>query len=634
MSLPEVGFRAQQFVQKQQEKRNQTAASASYALPRLPQPILDIGNTSINLEDTILPVFGLSLDYSKPIDWHLNIASGRRFPLSFAKDINIRTEEYGSAKHVWEVNRLQFLPLIALRYRQTKDVRFLEQFRHLVTQWTEANPYLMGVNWYSNIEVNIRLIVWFFCWEILEASSLAEEDSEFRAFVNQVWVPTIYQHCQYSFQNPSKFSSANNHLISEYAGLFVAASYWNFAESAQWAAHARRGLEQEIVAQHSPQGVNKEEAAEYIQFITDFFLIPYVVAERSRQPFSQRYLSMLEHILDYIFSLMDQRGNIPYYGDEDDGKVVFFDSDPPDNFCSLLVSGVILFKNSAWKRRTAAIDNKNLILFGETGREVYEDVAADAPPPPSQFYADEGHFILRAASETQETYVHLDAAPLGFLSIAAHGHADALSWVLHVDGCPVVVDVGTYTYHTEPDWRSYFIGTLAHNTVRIDGQDQAQSTGPTMWSNHYQVKVLRSQSSDGHDLVVAKHDGYQRLGITHQRTLSLEQEGPPTAHCGRHYSESPRRARAGDALAPAPFSSRGAFSAGIYTHHRPCPTGNRTARPGPGRVDSSGANQPDPRMVLSFLSAERTHLSTVRQADHPANNAADYRNNDWLVVRS
>lgn len=524
MSLPEVGFRAQQFLQKQQEKRSQVGKPPDYYLPQLPAPLLAIGETSVDPEDTHLPIFGLLLDYSRPIDWHLDIASGSKFPLIFAKDINIRTEEYGSAKHVWEVNRLQFLPLIALRYRQTKESRFLEQFQQLVTQWTEANPYLVGVNWYSNIEVNIRLIVWFFCWEILEASSRAEEDPDFEAFVRQVWVPTIYQHCRYSYQNPSKFSSANNHLISEHAGLFVAASFWKFAESAQWAAHARRGLEQEIVAQHSAQGVNKEEAAEYIQFITDFFLIPYVVAERNQQPFSQHYRQMLGHILDYIFSLMDQRGNVPFYGDEDDGKVVFFDPDPHGNFRSLLVSGIILFENSSWKNRTSGIDNKNLVLFGEAGRQVYESVSANATPPPSRFYASEGHFILRAATKAQETYVHLDAAPLGFLSIAAHGHADALSWVLHVDGHPIITDVGTYTYHTEPAWRSYFIGTLAHNTIRIDGQDQAKSTGPTMWTNHYQVNVLRSETSDTHDLVITKHNGYQRLGMTHQRTLSLDKK--------------------------------------------------------------------------------------------------------------
>ncbi len=520
--MPEVVFRAQQFVQKQQEKRNQIGKPPLGSLSCLPASLLPIGETSIDPEDTILDIFGLSLDYSQPIDWHLDIASGRKFPQSFAKDINIRTEEYGSAKHVWEVNRLQFLPLIALRYRQTKDARFLKQFQELVTRWTEANPYLIGVNWYSNIEVNIRLIVWYFCWEILQASLLAEENPEFEAFVHQVWVPTIYQHCRYSYQNPSKFSSANNHLISEHAGLFVAASFWKFDESAHWVAHARQGLEHEIVAQHSARGVNKEEAAEYIQFITDFFLIPYVVAERNQQPFSRRYRQTLEHILDYIYSLMDQRGNIPFYGDEDDGKVVFFDSDPPDNFRSLLVSGVILFANPAWKSRTADVDNKNLILFGEPGRQVYNRVEAATPPPPSRFYPAEGHFILRDTTDEQEVYVHLDAAPLGFLSIAAHGHADALSWVLHVDGHPMITDVGTYTYHTEPAWRSYFIGTLAHNTIRIDGQDQAKSTGPTMWTNHYRVKVLRSETSDTHDLVVAEHNGYQPLGVTHRRTLSLE----------------------------------------------------------------------------------------------------------------
>ncbi len=522
MSVPEVIFRAQQFVQKQQEKRTQVGRPPSCSLSCLPTPLLPISETSIDLEDTIIDIFGIPFDYGEPIDWHLDIVSGRRFPLTFAKDINIRTEEYGSAKHVWEVNRLQFLPLVALRYRQTKDARFLKQFQELVTQWNEANPYLIGVNWYSNIEVNIRLIVWYFCWEILEASLLAETDPEFITFVHQVWVPTIYQHCHYSYQNPSRFSSANNHLISEHAGLFVAASFWKFTESAQWVAHARQGLEHEILVQHSAQGVNKEEAAEYIQFITDFFLIPYVVAEQIQQPFSQRYRQTLENVLDYIFSLMDQRGNLPFYGDEDDGKVVFFDCDPPDNFRSLLVSGVILFENAAWKNRTTGIDNKNLVLFGEAGRQVYERVSADTTPPPSRFYKSEGHFILRTANDGQEVYVHLDAAPLGFLSIAAHGHADALSWVLHVDGYPIITDVGTYTYHTEPAWRSYFIGTLAHNTIRVDRQDQAKSTGPTMWSNHYRVTVLRNETNDTHDLVVAEHNGYQHLGVTHRRALSLD----------------------------------------------------------------------------------------------------------------
>ena len=521
MSLPEVGFRAQQFIQKKQEKRSQIDLKPSYLLPQLPQSLLPIAETTVDLEGTVLDVFGLSFDYSQPINWHLDIASQREFPRTFAKDINIRTEEYGSAKHVWEVNRLQFLPIIALRYRQTRDAKYLRQFQDLVTQWVDANPYLLGVNWYSNIEVNIRLIVWFFCWEILEATQLEEENATFGAFVNEVWIPTIYLHAKYSYENPSKFSSANNHLISEHAGLFVAASYWKFAESAQWLAHAHKGLEEEIIVQHSPQGVNKEEAAEYIQFITDFFLIPYVVGERSGREFSQRYREQLKRIVDYIFQLMDMKGNVPFYGDEDDGKVVFFDTQAADNFHSLLASGVILFRQATWKRHISEVDNKNLILFGEEGKHIFKSVVADSSPLATQFYPDEGHFIFRTVQEDQEVYVHMDAAELGFLSIAAHGHADALSFVLHVDGHPVITDVGTYTYHTEPEWRSYFIGTLAHNTIRVDGQDQAKSTGPTMWIQHYQPRVLHYETSEAKDTVIAEHNGYKNLGITHRRELLL-----------------------------------------------------------------------------------------------------------------
>ena len=60
--------------------------------------------------------------------------------------------------------------------------------------------------------------------------------------------------------------------------------------------------------------------------------------------------------------------------------------------------------------------------------------------------------------------------PLGFTSIAAHGHADALAMVLSIGGDELFIDPGTYAYHTEQKWRDYFKGTSAHNTVRIDGQ--------------------------------------------------------------------------------------------------------------------------------------------------------------------
>jgi hypothetical protein len=520
MSVPEIGFRATQYWQKRQERKSQQGYFPRNATLRYPtKAILPVGEIDLQAEEQMITVFGQSFYYNRPIDWHLDISSKRRFPKTFAKDINIRTSEYGSAKHVWEVNRLQFLPLLALQYRQEKDPELLNQFQRVVESWIEENPYLVGVNWYSNIEVNIRLIVWFFCWEILDVNSLMDNSENFCRFVESKWLPTIYLHCRYSYQNPSYYSSANNHLISEYAGLFIATSFWNFSESEKWLSHAKAGLEKEIIIQHSAKGVNKEEAAEYIQFITDFFLIPYVVAENTNNHFTETYQNQLKNILEYIYQMMDIQGNIPYYGDEDDGKVILLENGHVDNFKSLLTSGVVLFGEPRWKNKCTMWDNKNAVLFGEEGEKAFKNIQPVAVEQTSRLYSEEGHFYLRKQQGEREIYLHMDAAPLGFLSIAAHGHADALAFDLHVDGCPIITDSGTYTYHTDPKWRSYFIGTIAHNTIRINRTDQAQSTGPTMWINHYHVKVISSETTDTQDKIVAEHNGYLKTGVKHQRTL-------------------------------------------------------------------------------------------------------------------
>ncbi len=525
MSIPEIGYRATQYWQKRKERQSQQGYfPRSKQLLHLPKTVLPVGAVDFRMKQQSIPIFGQDFRYDQPIDWHLDISSQSRFPKAFAKDINIRTSEYGSAKHVWEVNRLQFLTLLGLQYRSTNDEKFLEQFQNIVQSWIDDNPYLVGVNWYSNIEVNIRLIVWFFCWELFDVNSLMQSNSQFKKFVEEQWIPTIYLHCLYSHQNPSYYSSANNHLISEYAGLFVAASYWKFAESEEWLSEAKAGLEKEIIIQHSANGINREEAAEYIQFITDFFLIPLVVARTTDNPFSDAYQGQLRKILDYIFQMMDVRGNIPYYGDEDDGKVVLLEGGHPDNFKSLLTSGVVLFGNNHWKSKSAGWDTKNTVLFGDEGKQTFDSVATSSANQSSSLFPEEGRFFLRKQQDKEEIYVHMDAAPLGFLSIAAHGHADALTFDVHLDGYPIITDAGTYTYHTDAEWRDYFIGTLAHNTIRINQTNQADSTGPTMWINHYRTKVIISEATDLVDTIVAEHDGYQKVGLTHRRSLVFDKE--------------------------------------------------------------------------------------------------------------
>src|SRR5690606_21836815 len=133
-----------------------------------------------------------------------------------------------------------------------------------------------------------------------------------------------------------------------------------------------------------------------------------------------------------------------------------------------------------------------------------------------------GYYVLgRDFGGAEEVQAVFDAGPLGFLSIAAHGHADCLSMTLSVAGRAQLVDPGTYVYHAEPEWRDYFRGTAAHNTVRVDGVDQSRIGGQFLWLEKAEAKVDRFESTAHHDEIVASHDGYERLPdpVRHERRV-------------------------------------------------------------------------------------------------------------------
>jgi hypothetical protein len=86
----------------------------------------------------------------------------------------------------------------------------------------------------------------------------------------------------------------------------------------------------------------------------------------------------------------------------------------------------------------------------------------------------------------------------------------------------IPADPGTYGYHGEPEWRSYFHSTIGHNTVEIDGRDQSAQSGAFMWARQAQTDEL--PVSDQETDWAAEHDGYAMLSppARHRRTVKLD----------------------------------------------------------------------------------------------------------------
>jgi hypothetical protein len=138
-----------------------------------------------------------------------------------------------------------------------------------------------------------------------------------------------------------------------------------------------------------------------------------------------------------------------------------------------------------------------------------------------------GYSLIRSDDPVQTDLI-FDHGPLGMSPSYGHGHADALSVFFRLNGRGLLIDPGTYTYTGEKEWRSYFRGTRAHNTVTVDGQDQAMEAATFMWSHPFRVRLVRRETFPGGKIrVLACHDGYTRLknGVVHWRGVVYRPPG-------------------------------------------------------------------------------------------------------------
>ncbi len=469
-----------------------------------------------------LDVFALrGLDLGSPPRWNRDPKTGIEAPLVFGKSLDYRDPDLvGDIKYLWEPNRHLHLVTLAQAFHLSGEPKYFDALREQLESWFLACPCPYGPNWASALEPAIRLINWAIAWQLAGAPS--GQDLAFR----KRWLRSIHQHMAFVRGWFSRHSSANNHLIGEAAAVYIASVTWpHWPETRAWRAQAKAILEREALAQNGPDGVNREQAVSYQQFVFDFLLLALLAGKANGERFSAAYEARLEAMLDYLASIMDCGGNVPMIGDADDGFVVRLSKDI-HVYKSLLATGAVLFGRGDFKLKAGPLDDKTRWLLGPVADAQYAALDAERTRlPPRQQFGEGGYYVMGCEFETPgEIRVVADAGPLGYQSIAAHGHADALSFTLSAGGRELLVDPGTYAYHTQPRWRAYFRGTSAHNTIRIDGLDQSEPGGNFMWLRKARAGCSLWLSSAQKDCFEGWHDGYLRLPdpVKHRRLIELD----------------------------------------------------------------------------------------------------------------
>lgn len=386
----------------------------------------------------------LPIQVGDPPEWHWDHLArvDRRLKAPGSKCDHRAQPGGADIKLVWEPNRWFQLVRLAQAAWILQHPGAAEKCLAWLSDWVRENPPYQGLNWTSGLETGMRLVQ--FCW--IDALLSASGVDEGRLLpLRQAILPP---HIHYTWRFRSFGSSANNHLLGELAGVILALCRWPALEAISTPLPAAQSLwEGETLLQFAPDGGNKEQALGYHLYSWEFCWQTMAALSQSGRTPSQPVVDRIHRAADFYADLKPP-GDPWDYGDSDNAYVTPFFADEQS-------------AAEEWRRWFVDPESSPAIHWWWSRHRIPE---SDAPVDGWKVFSESGHVLGRFG----DWFVRWDASPLGYLSMAPHGHCDALHLSIWHKGDPVVIDPGTGAYYADKPLREHLAGWSSHNGPRFD----------------------------------------------------------------------------------------------------------------------------------------------------------------------
>jgi len=451
-----------------------------------------------------------NLDLGQEIDWHLDNVHGKQAPRkAWFKIRYLDFEEVGDSKITWELNRHQHLVTLAKAYRLTYQDRFTQEITNQWRHWQHENPYSIGINWVSSLEVAFRCLSWIWVYFLLSetAAMTSELRREFaRSFaVNGRHIETYL----------STYFSPNTHLLGEALALLaLGVLFPDLPNAARWKMRGWEIVKKSAREQVRPDGFYFEQSTYYHVYALDMFLHARILAAKNGITVPIEFDGVLTKMLD-VLCFLSRAGIPPMIGDDDGGRLFDGRRNGAEHLLDPLSTGAVLFHRGDFKFFVGALREETLWLLGAKGLDEFETLKTSDPSTESVRFRESGLYLMADVETGQQLFI--DAGPHG----PGHGHAGALSIQLIRDGRTFLRDSGTYEYVGDDGERAHYRGTFAHSTLIVDEQDQAESNGPFGWRSVPTVKAEEWVTAPSFSLFIGSHNGYDRLAlpVVHRRMV-------------------------------------------------------------------------------------------------------------------
>jgi hypothetical protein len=355
--------------------------------------------------------------------------------------VNWRDPPQGDMQWVWTLNRHEWFPLLFQAYTESGDGRYADKVIELILDWLSKNPPPArrdesSAGW-RLMEVGMRMYLsWIPAFGLLFNLPSLTDEAKVKILRG------ICDHARFL----SLFRTNRNHLVRESIGLaYVGVYFSEFKESSRWREIAFSRLAQELPKQFNHDGSHIEMATAYQWLVVTEFQYLYDLLESAKQSLPQQDLTAwLEKMYHYLAHVVRPNYTFPQINDGF--------TDP--NY-------TLLHKLS---QAGDKLKRGDFVYVGTEGREGMR------PSGTSVAFRDAGVYVMRSGWGKDARYLFFDAGPYG----GPHGHEDKLSIEVYGYGQPFIVDPGTYTYDWKDPFRTYFVSSLSHNVVTVDGKSQVR----------------------------------------------------------------------------------------------------------------------------------------------------------------
>jgi len=470
---------------------------------------LEIADKTINKEFSI---FEKNYKFNNQINWHYSFFNEYNWPIINSSDITIRPRNKNvDVNYVWEFNRHQFLINLGFGYFITKNDKYVDEFKSLVLDWIKKNPPLYGINWYSGLEVSLRLISWIFSLYFFKDSKLINNRNFFKIIFS-----SMFQHAYYLRYFYSK--RGKNHTVGELCGLYLFCKIFEkIPPIKRWEKKICKKMKKQIVLQIRPDGTNIEQSVSYHRFVLELFSLFLIIA---REQINQKEINLIEKSYEYLLYIIKPNSKFPLIGDSNEITALLLRNNKDIVYRDLFSLGGIFFKRGDMRFLARKQAPLTILLFGSKISDLYNDLKIVEPVNKLRYFNNAGYIVLRNKWSERSNYLFVDFGKFGAQN-AGHSHSDITNFIFSYKGKDIIIDSGTYTYNLSWEERNYFRNSVAHNILTINKKNQAIAKSWFLWEQ--KPKVGRRVTFDNNCiLLIGYHDGYGGNIVTRQIITNKE----------------------------------------------------------------------------------------------------------------